>query len=55
MILPYRVVCFRFSVVLVLPTLYGASGSMNTEEIKQYVILHQANMRMLTIGFDISS
>ncbi len=31
--------------------LYGASGSMNLEEIKQYVILHQANMPgMLTIG-----
>ena len=31
--------------------LYGASGSMNLEEIKQYVLLHQENMPgMLSIG-----
>ena len=31
--------------------LYGASGSMNLEEIKQYVLLHQQNMPgMLSIG-----
>jgi len=31
--------------------LYGASGSMNLEEIRQYVILHQQNMPgMLSIG-----